>query len=437
MEEHEKIELRSEEVQEILGTPPRWIIRYGNILVLTVLVAVFALAYFFRYPDKIQASVIVTTTVPPVDIIAEKSGYLTDLAVSEGDTVYKGKVLAVIQNPADYMDILFLEDRLEEINWEKPRQVARFDMEDLEESDLELGDVQTTYSSFIQKYKELSFKKSQSYDKDRIKQLRANERKIKKIIQRQEGFRRLAEQEVVKKEKEKTRKQKLLAEGLISRNDYDRFLTELNEVKKEVKRTDETIDRHDLEIQGLRNQIAEIRANTQETDSNKFVELQESLNQVKNSIIKWKQNNLLTANRSGVVSFFNEIWSEEQYVKANEPLMAIVPLEKTEEENQLVGKLALPVVASGKVDTMQRVLIKFASYPYQEFGVVEGRVLSKSKVPKDKVYNIEVSVPQDLTTTYGKQLRFEQEMEGLAEIITKDKRFIERIMEKLISVFRN
>lgn len=437
MEEHEKIQLRSEEVQEILGTPPRWIIRNGNILILVVLVVIFVLAYFFRYPDKINAPIIVTTTVPPIDIIAEKSGYLTDLSVTEGDTVMKGDVLAVIQNTADYIDILFLEDRLEEINWDNPRQVARFEIDDLEESRLKLGDVQSSYSSFVQKYKEISFKKNQAYHKDRIAQLKKNEQKIRKIIKRQNGFKKLAQEEVLKKEQEGGRKRKLLTEGLISRNEYDVYLTEFSEAKKNVKRIEETIDQHELDIQGLRNQMAEIRANTQETDSNKFVELQENLRQVKNSIIEWKQANLLTANRSGVVSFFNEIWSQEQYIKAGEALMAIVPLDKSEESNELIGKLALPVVASGKVDTMQRVLIKFESYPYQEFGVVEGRIVSKSKVPKDKVYNIEVSVPQDLTTSYGKQLRFEQEMEGMAEIITKDKRFIERIMEKLISVFRN
>ena len=41
-----------------------------------------------------------------------------------------------------------------------------------------------------------------------------------------------------------------------------------------------------------------------------------------------------------------------------------------------------------------------------------------------------------LVTNYKKQLPFNQEMHGIAEIITKDRRLIERLIEPLVSIFR-
>ena len=58
MDKEEKIELRSEEVQEILGTPPRWIVRWGITIILLVVIILFAGSYLFKYPDIIFANVV-------------------------------------------------------------------------------------------------------------------------------------------------------------------------------------------------------------------------------------------------------------------------------------------------------------------------------------------------------------------------------------------
>ena len=47
------IELRSEEVQEILEATPNWMIRWGNILVLTLIIMLFFISWFVKYPDII------------------------------------------------------------------------------------------------------------------------------------------------------------------------------------------------------------------------------------------------------------------------------------------------------------------------------------------------------------------------------------------------
>ena len=59
------IELRSEEVQEILTEAPNWMIRWGSALFLALIVMLLAISWFLKYPDVIASEAIVTTEIPP------------------------------------------------------------------------------------------------------------------------------------------------------------------------------------------------------------------------------------------------------------------------------------------------------------------------------------------------------------------------------------
>jgi hypothetical protein len=66
-----EIELRSEPVQEILGTVPPWIIRWGITLFLIIVILILVGSWFFKYPDFVNAEIEVITQKPPADIIAK------------------------------------------------------------------------------------------------------------------------------------------------------------------------------------------------------------------------------------------------------------------------------------------------------------------------------------------------------------------------------
>jgi len=58
------IQLRSEEVQEILTRVPHWMIRWGNLLILSLIILLLFLSWMLKYPDTIPAQAIVTTVIP-------------------------------------------------------------------------------------------------------------------------------------------------------------------------------------------------------------------------------------------------------------------------------------------------------------------------------------------------------------------------------------
>ena len=101
----------------------------------------------------------------------------------------------------------------------------------------------------------------------------------------------------------------------------------------------------------------------------------------------------------------------------------------------LIGFVRLKMNPSGKVQIGQRVNLKFTNYPYMEFGVVKGIVSKISSIPNGDSYALEVNLPGQMVTTFGKRLEFQLELKGTAEIITEERRLLGRILHsgKLIS----
>ncbi|MDR0436825.1 MAG: hypothetical protein LBH22_00835, partial [Bacteroidales bacterium] len=63
------INLHSEAVQDILGRPPRWMIRWGITVIFMVIFGLFVGSYFFKYPDIVPAQVTVNSEHLPANIV--------------------------------------------------------------------------------------------------------------------------------------------------------------------------------------------------------------------------------------------------------------------------------------------------------------------------------------------------------------------------------
>lgn len=92
---------------------------------------------------------------------------------------------------------------------------------------------------------------------------------------------------------------------------------------------------------------------------------------------------------------------------------------------------------SGKIKIVQDVTIRLANYPDTEFGILKGKVTAISLTPdKDNNLLIDVYLPNGLETSYKKQITFQQEMTGIADIITENLRLIERLLYQFRGVFK-
>ena len=85
------------------------------------------------------------------------------------------------------------------------------------------------------------------------------------------------------------------------------------------------------------------------------------------------------------------------------------------------GRMKVSLVGFGRVEKGQTVNIRLNGFPYIEFGILKG-VISRifqvpEKLPDGSVaYNVEVSFPCGLVSTYRRTFPFIQDMDGEAEI---------------------
>src|ERR1700744_123137 len=105
--------VNSTEVQEIIGTIPHWILRYGILLMLSIICGILTGTYFIQYPDSLQAKIILTAQNPPTNIIAKVNGKITGLFVSDNEMVSPGQLLGIIENTANYDSIENLKEQLQ------------------------------------------------------------------------------------------------------------------------------------------------------------------------------------------------------------------------------------------------------------------------------------------------------------------------------------
>ena len=132
--ELKEVELRSEELQEVMGKIPPWILRRGIAVLFCVVVVLLTGSAFFTYPDMIQAPVMLTGSMPPAGVIAFSSGKLDMMNTQDNQIVKAGDYLAVIHNAAQTDDVLYLKRFLDELDIEKDLVFDIWKSEDRSES---------------------------------------------------------------------------------------------------------------------------------------------------------------------------------------------------------------------------------------------------------------------------------------------------------------
>ena len=113
MPENTNFQLRSEEVQDILTKVPNWMIRWGTVLIFGIVLMLFFMSWFIKYPDVVSAEIIITTNIPPEKLVAKTSGKIQSILVKNKSIVSQNKPLAIIENSANYQDVFKLKAIIE------------------------------------------------------------------------------------------------------------------------------------------------------------------------------------------------------------------------------------------------------------------------------------------------------------------------------------
>lgn len=425
-----EIELRSDEFQEIVQQSPRWLIRSGITLILGFILLLLAGSYFFKYPDVINASVVVLSENPPAYLAARTTGKIDSILVTDQQMVSEGQIIATLENPARFADALKLENILEQID----PFIQSFDTLQAvhPEIDLQLGDIQSDYSSFVRLYNDYFTLLRLKLHPKKIKSLRQQISQNKIYYDRLFAQKQDMDADYKIASSQFRRDSVLQTKGVLSDLDLEKTKGvliqkkyNLNGSRTKLAETQSGIIKLEQDVVDAEMEFADQKKKAQNT-------LIEAMNVLKSRWAYWEQTFVIKSPTSGKVSFAT-FWSKNQQVKKDEIVFSVIP----EKQAQIIGRINLPVKGAGKVAAGQKVNIRFENFPYMEYGYVRGFVRNISLMPSNETYVVEVDMPQDLKTNYGIQLKFSQEMKGSAEIITSDRRLIQRIFNPVKSLLKH
>ena len=427
MAEDTTFELRSEEVQDILTRVPHWMIRWGTVLIFVIIFMLFFVSWFIKYPDVVNTEIVITTNIPPEKIVSKSSGRIEALLVKNKSIVSKNSTLAIIENTANYKDVFLLKKIVDEYNINNPQKAFPFALL----KNAQLGEIESAFAVFQKDYQ------AEQLNKDLQPFQVENRAQVSEKVQIKERLEILQQQKVINESElqlqknEIARFETLFNKGIISaqemeakklgylqaQKNYKGLLTSISQLKSSL------IDNSKL------SQNSQISGTKEEVTLGR--NMAQSFYQLKKVIKDWELAYALKSSVSGVVTFL-QVWTENQTINVGDNVFSIIP----DTKNGFVGKVKAPALNSGKIKVGQRVNIRLANFPDREFGVLKGKIQNISLVPdKDGNLLLDVALPNGLQTSYKKQIVFQQEMKGSAEIVTEDLRLIERILYQFKSIF--
>jgi multidrug resistance efflux pump len=420
MTEEKEIEIKTEEVNELLSAVPKWIIRWGVSIIFGIMLLVLLISLFIKYPDTLPASVTITTTNPPITLVAKTSGKIILLPVKNNQAVKQNEVLMVIENPANYKHVRAVAALLDtfQTNLKLKRSIPEMVFYD----SLQLGDISTPFLHFLKSYNSYKLFSETNPQQKEIAIINKELETYSVLFTKYQMQENLSKQEFDLMEKDFNRYNALYQNGSISSKEYEDKNRDYLVAKKsyehiKISNLNNKITINNLEKNKLQLQLLAIQ------ESEKYIqELNESIQHLKLQIDTWQQTYLFVAPFNGIVSLFN-YWNVNQAIRQGDEVLSIVPAEKQE----VIGKLILPLQNSGKLKTGQEVIIRLNNYPYQEYGMLKGSVKNISVIPQKQNYAVEVILPDQLHTTYNKKLEYKEEMQGTAEIITEELTLFNRI----------
>ena len=413
---YKEIELRSEEVQEIMNRIPPWILRRGITVLFFIVMALLLGSWFYKYPDVINAGITVSSSEPPASIIARSTGKIDKIFVQNNESVSSQTPLI------DMMEIWNAYGYSEET-------VRRF----FNGPSLSLGNIQAAYASFLSSLNDYRNYKTLNYYPQKI----ASQKE--QLVTQREYYNRILKQAPVMSEQFRTsrnifdRDSILLSKNVISENEYDVSKNSFLQNKQSYLSFSASLKQSEVQLMKGEENLLDLQQQATELERKYRLSLQNAVEALSAQIKTWEQNYLLVSPIAGTVNQMG-VWSNNQNVNTGETVFTVIPAR----QDQPKGKALLPVQGAGKVKVGQRVNVRINNFPDQEFGYLIGRVESVSNVPTaEGFYVVEIDFPKGMDTNYGKTLPITRQMLGSADIITEDLRLIERLLMPIKKLLKN
>jgi HlyD family secretion protein len=354
-------------------------------------------------------------------IISRTSGKIQELYVANNQEIKGGDYIAVIDNPAITEDVLFLKSYLNNIDLNEEF------IPQLPKRELRVGSLQSLYASLHTTLFEYLEYQRLSYFPQRIAITEAQISRHEEQYLTLQNQQKLTGAQLTLAQSQFRRDSVLHTRDVISNEDLERAKNAYLQSLLSVENMRSALGNMRIQIAQLRASLLDMHQQDTERGNELRSRIRALVAQLKAEIQSWELMYVLQSPIDGAITFTGH-WTENQNVLAGETVFTVVPHGLYE----VMGKAQLPIARSGKVETGQKVNVRLHNFPENEYGILRGVVSNISLVPVQAgemaYYTVEISLPEQLLTTYKKELPRLPNMQGQADIITDDISLLERFV---------
>lgn len=399
--------------------------KYGTLITSAMLLLIGVMTWFIKYPETVSTTSRLTGTNAPQPILSKQNSRLVHLLVSNNQEVHPGELIAILESTADYKEVLEFEILIDSLSQDglPPHNIKEL----MQKSFQQLGELQSDYQAFIQAYipyRDFVLGDYASKKKALLQKDLNIARQSKNVLNEQKN---LQQQDLNLTQTTIEQNKKLLDEQLISEQEYRELSSQYIGKQMSEPQIKSSYINNESQINSINKELVEID-NQILTQKSLFTQV---VLQTKSKIDAWKQLFLLTSTASGKI-VFTTFLQENQNLDAGRIIAHIVP-----PKSDIYLETLVPQANFGKVETGQKVILKFDAYPWQEFGAVAGKIEYISPIPIDSGYYLaKIMLPENLTTNYDKEIPFIEGLIAQSDIVTKDLRLAESLYYDLVKTIR-
>jgi HlyD family secretion protein len=418
----------SDDVQDIINSVPTWVLRWGITVFFSILVLVVGLSALVHYPDIVKATLTIESPNSPKPVISKVSGKLIKILVAENELVTIGHPLAYLESTASHEKVLALLNNLKTLRGgvlnNEPVNNIPFNQSD----NVQFGEIQSAYQIFYVEF--LAYKSSvgNGFLLRKKGYLQKDLGLLSKQQQQLDSEKNIEIKDLALAADEYGMHKKLAQEKVETpaelRQEESKYLAK----KSPLVQTESAIITGSDNYAAKQKEILELDNQVQE-EKGKFLQAINSLLSVAQD---WKSKYVLSASQAGKLSFAGVI-QENQILTAGQEVFYINP-----GNEQFFGEMAIPQNGIGKVKEGEEVLVKLRSYPFEEYGMIRGRIKQIADVPyRDSVFIAHVAFQQKNTSDMNKTLHIKPGMKADGEIITQDATILQRLSRNFFKMTHN
>lgn len=213
--------------------------------------------------------------------------------------------------------------------------------------------------------------------------------------------------------------------------EFDLFPQKEKYLKEELRILEQSGEASALSVLRVKRELFELEMNhkMEEARNRRLLEL--AYENMVNSLKTWDQRYLIKSNSDGVV-VWGKSWTMSKYVSEGDTLCSVM----SERKGHPVGHIRMSQDDVAGIAEGNMVNIELTKYPPHTYGYLVGEVASISYVPYNKMYAVEVMLPQDMVTTAKREINYEIGLAGKAEIVTSSRSILSRISAPIQQLFK-